>query len=79
MRGLFYVNRSVVRAIVAAIVLTSVPLFARGAHAAQDFASYLPKVAPADFFPEPIASGRRRAIPRSCPPTAAISCRASST
>ncbi len=52
MRGLFYVNRSVFRAIVAAIVLTSVPLFARGAHAAQDLASYILKFSPADFFPE---------------------------
>lgn len=51
MRGIFYVSRSVFRAIVAAIVLTSVSLFARGAHAAQDLASYISKVSPADFFP----------------------------
>jgi NosR/NirI family nitrous oxide reductase transcriptional regulator len=49
---MLYVSRSVFRAIVAAIVLTSVPLFARGANAAQDLASYILKVSPADFFPE---------------------------
>jgi NosR/NirI family nitrous oxide reductase transcriptional regulator len=62
-RGLFYVNRSVVRAIVAAIVLTSVPLFARGAHAAQDFASYILKVSPADFFPEADRFGQPQGDP----------------
>lgn len=52
MRGLIYVSRSVFRAIVAAIVLTTVPLFARGAHAAQDLASYILKASPTAFFPE---------------------------
>jgi NosR/NirI family nitrous oxide reductase transcriptional regulator len=45
------VNRNVVQAIAAAIVLTTIALLSCGAQAAQDLASYLPKISPSEFFP----------------------------
>ena len=40
-----------VRALIAAVVLTASTLLVCAAHAAQDLASYLPKISPTDFFP----------------------------
>ena len=78
MQGRSYVNRNVVQAIAAAIVLTTIALLSCGAQAAQDLASYLPKIAPADFFRRPTGSARRRAIRPSSRSIAATSCWASS-